>query len=317
MASIASTFVSAILPVLAIAAAGYLLGRVRAVDVEPVNAVTLYVLMPALVLHSLLSTGLGGAAVAGLVAAMIGFTFVMMALSAAVGRALGESGPALTALAFTGAFPNTGNFGIPVATFAFGSVGRDVAVVFVIVQNVLFYTLGVVLVAGTGSGTARTAGRRIVRLPVVHAVVLALAVRAAGVAPPPGGVVMDTLRLVGDASIPLFLVILGLQLAASEPGGTLKRTLPAVGLKLLVAPVVGVGVALTLAIDPPAAARAFVLLCAGPIAVSPLVLFVEFGDDADGTSGAAYLSTAVFVTTLASVVVVTAAIVLLRAGVVL
>lgn len=318
MASLVSVFGSAILPVLAITLAGYILGRTADVEVGPLNTVTLYVLLPALILHSILSTDIVGSTALRLVTAMLLFTFSMLAIAAVVGRLLGESGQQLSALLLGGSFPNSGNFGIPVATFAFATVGRNVAVLFVVVQNVLIYTLGVYVVA-RGSGDAwRGATRRVVTLPAVHAVVLALAVRWAGLVPPMEGTTMQTLRLVGDASIPLFLVILGLQLARAEPTAAIRRTTPTVGLKLLVAPVVGLAVALGIGLAPTRVARSFVLLCAGPIAVSPLVLFVEFGSDrTEGLTGAEYLGTAVFVTTLASVVVVTGMIVLLQSGVLL
>ncbi len=318
MASIVSVFVSSVLPVLAIAATGYLLGTITDIDVNPLNTVTLYVLLPALILHSLLSTDIGGSSAILLVTAMLLFTFVMLSISSGIGRALGESGPQLSALVLGGAFPNTGNFGIPVATFAFGDVGRDVAVAFVVVQNILIYTLGVYVVARGGGDAWRTAGRRILHLPVVHAVGIAFLVRWAGAVPPTDGTIMETLQLVGDASIPLFLIILGLQLATAEPTSAVRRTIPTVGVKLLIAPVVGLAIAIASGLAPSPVARAFVLLCAGPIAIGPLVLFVEFENDLDeGLTGAEYLGTAIFVTTLASIVVVTGLIVLLRAGVLL
>ncbi|MFB6133872.1 MAG: AEC family transporter [Halanaeroarchaeum sp.] len=314
MASLVSVFVEAVLPVLAIAAAGYLLGTFRNVAVEPLNTVTLYVLLPALVLHSLLSSRFGSSVALALVAAMLAFTFLMLLVSTAAGRLFGESGPRLSALVLAGSFPNTGNFGIPVATFAFGDVGRSVAVIFVVVQNVLIYSLGVAIVTRGEGRTWRSSLGRIARLPPVYAVLIAALLYAFGRVPPAGGTVVETLRLLGEASIPLFLLILGIQLQEANPGIALRRTVPGVGLKLLVAPVVGLGVAYALLIDAPVVARSFVLLCAGPIAVGPLVVFVEYEEGPSGLSGAEYLSTAVFVTTLGSILVVTGLIVLLRSG---
>jgi len=315
MAGVTSVFVSAVLPVLAIAGAGYLLRRARPVDVEPLNAVTLYVFLPALAAHSLLSSELGGDLLRLLVAILV-FSAVTFAIALAVGRAIGESGSRLSALVFVAALPNVGNFGIPVSTFAFGALGGTVAVMFTVVQGVLNYTAGVYVAAwGTGEAWRARMGR-VFRLPLVYVVVLAVAVRAAGGVPPADGTAMQTLELVGNASIPTFLLVLGIQLAETEPAAALRETVPAIGLRFLVAPVVGVGVALLVGFGDPAVARTFVLLTAAPAAITPLVLLVEFAGDSDRSPTAPeYHGTAVFVSTLLSIPVVTGVIVLLRSGV--
>lgn len=316
--SLASVFTSTVAPVLSIAAVGYVLGRVRDVDVEPLNTVTLYVLLPALILHSLVTSPLGGGTALWLFVGIAAFTFVMLGLAAAVGRALGESGASLGALMLASAFPNVGNFGIPVSEFAFGEVGRSVAVLFVVGQQVLLYTVGVYVASrATGAGS-RNAVERVFRLPLVYVVAFALGANALGVVPSPESTAMETLRLVGEASIPLFLLVLGVQLARASPRAALGRTAPAVGCKLLVAPLVATVIAMAIGFDSPDVARTFVLEAAAPVAITPLAVLIEFSADepADGDiSAPAYMGTVIFVTTLASVPVVTGLVAALRVGV--
>jgi predicted permease len=317
MTGVASVFVSAVLPVLAIAAAGYLLRTLRPIDVDPLNAVTLYVFLPALAAHSLLSSDLGGDLLRLLVA-VLAFSALTFGIALAVGRAIGASGSRLSALTFVAALPNVGNFGIPVSTFAFGAVGGTVAVVFTVVQGVLNYTAGVYVAAWGTDEAWRARMGRVFRLPLVYVVVLAVAARAIGAVPPAGGTAMRTLELVGNASIPTFLLVLGIQLAETEPAAALRETVPAVALRFLVAPVVGGAVAVLVGFGDPAVARTFVLLTAAPAAVMPLVLLIEFADDGEQSPTAPeYHGTAVFVSTLLSIPVVTGLIVLLRSGVVL
>ncbi|MFW5935073.1 MAG: AEC family transporter, partial [Halolamina sp.] len=57
--SLLSIFASAILPIVLIAAVGVVLGRVKDVEPGPLNTAVVYVLAPALVLHSLMATELG------------------------------------------------------------------------------------------------------------------------------------------------------------------------------------------------------------------------------------------------------------------
>ncbi len=58
--SLLSALTSAILPVLSVAAVGFLLGTVCGIEVEALGTVTIYILTPALVFHSLTTTSLGG-----------------------------------------------------------------------------------------------------------------------------------------------------------------------------------------------------------------------------------------------------------------
>lgn len=318
LGSLASVFASTVLPVLFMAAIGYVLGRTKDLDPDPLNTVVLYVLLPALIFHSLVTTEIGGRTALKLVAAVGVFSLSMVALAEGVGRALQRPEPELSALVLASAFPNVGNFGIPVSEFAFGRVGRGTAVLFVVAQTVLMYTLGVYVAARSSAATGLRSVRRVFELPLVYVVVLALGVNALGVAPPADGSAMRTVELLGNASIPLFLFVLGIQLSNVDPGRALRRTAPAVALKLLVAPVVGVLVVLAVGFDQPLVARTFVLESAAPVAITPLVLLIEFGDDASptGVSGPEYMGTVIFVTILASVPLVTVLIALLEAGVV-
>jgi hypothetical protein len=308
-------FASTVLPVLALAAVGYVLGAWQDVDVDPLNTVLLYVLLPALVFHSLVTSSLGGAATLKLGGAVWLFTFLMMGIAAGVAHLAGESGATFSAVVLAAAFPNVGNFGIPVSTFAFGEVGRNVAVLFVVAQNVLTLTIGVYVAARGGGEAGRGALRRVFELPLVYVVALAGVVLWAGAVPPTDGAFMRTVELSGNASIPLFILVLGIQLAKTDAGAALRRTVPAVGLKLFVAPAVALGVALAVGFSDPTVARTFVLESAAPVAITPLALLIEFTDDEGAVSGRNYISTAIFVTTLGSIPVVTGLITLLRAGV--
>ena len=129
---------------------------------------------------------------------------------------------------------------------------------------------------------------------------------------------MRTLGLVGDSAIPLMLLILGIQLARVDAAEAVSRTWGGTVLKLGVAPLVGLAVALALGFDDPAVARVFVLEAAMPAAVTPLILLAEFGEgEVGGVPVESFVSTVVLVTTVVSVPVLTGLIALLDAGVVL
>ncbi|WP_226013300.1 AEC family transporter [Halomicrobium salinisoli] len=316
--SVLSIFLSSVAPPLSIAAAGYLLGRVRDVDVDGLSAVTVYILLPALVFETLVTTSIDVGTVASIAGAMVAFTFLMGVVAWATDRSRGQEGTVVYGAAMAAAIPNVGNFGIPVASFAFGEAGRSTAVLFVVVQNLVLYTLGIYFLSkGRADGGHREAIRRVFGQPVLYAVLIAMTVAGLDAAPPADGTIMQTLGMVGDASIPIFLLILGLQVEKMDVGATVRQTLPTVGLKLLVAPVVAVAVVALIDVGDLAVTWAFVVLAAGPSAVTPMVLSIEFADDPDeGVSTGDYVGTVIFLTIFGSLPIVTGLILLARSGVV-
>ena len=318
MTGLLSVFASVVLPIVAVSAVGYLLGHARDVDVGSLNAVAIYALLPALVFHSLATTTFDRGTVLTVLGGVALYVLAMVAVTEGVGRLLGDTEPLLSALVLVSVFPNSGNYGIPLAEFAFDGVGRDTAVLFLVGQSVLFWTVGVAIASRGSGATARTAMTSILRLPLLYAVAAAGLARWLGVVPPAGSTAMATLSLVGNAAIPVMLLILGIQLSEVDYATTVSRLGTATILKMGVAPVVGLLVALAVGFEDPTVARVFVLETATPAAVTVLVLLIEVAGDAtvDGVAVSEYASAAVLTTTLVSIPVLTAVIALLEAGVV-
>ncbi|WP_374369301.1 AEC family transporter [Dongia sp.] len=102
-------------------------------------------------------------------------------------------------------FPNTGNMGLPLALFAFGDEGLAFAVVFFAISITAQFTIGMSLAAGSFSIG------RLLRMPMIYAIIAALFVLATGAEVPP--YIGNTLQLLGGLTIPLMLLALGVSLA--------------------------------------------------------------------------------------------------------
>ena len=304
--SLLSAFTQAVLPVLAVAGVGYALGVITELDPEPLATVTVYVLVPALVFHSLATADVGGAEGLRVAGAAVVLTFVMWGVSEAA--AVFADG-ARNGLVLAGLFPNTANYGIPISVFAFPSVGRTTAVLYVVGSTVMIYTVGVYVASRDAAGSSIGAAKRVARLPLVYAVPAGVAANVAGF--DGGGAAFETLRLVGDSSIPLMLIVLGVQLARTTAAGSVRDVALANAVRLVIAPAVAAPVVLALGFTDPDVARVVVLEASTPVAVTTVILTVEFGGDRD------YAATAVLTTTLVSVVTVTVLIEVLRSGAVL
>jgi predicted permease len=305
--SLTGIFVSAVLPVVVVAALGFLAGRVYDLDSGPIATIAVHVLTPALAFHSIATTELSGGAVARIGVGVAAFVVVMALLGEAAARLLGIEEPFRSGLVLLVAFANGGNYGIPISEFAFGAVGRSTALVYITAQVVLMYTLGIYLAARTGTSDWTAGVKRIVTVPLVYAVAAALAGRALGLLPAADSVAMGTVQLVGDAAIPMMLLVLGIELAGTQFGATLRSAGAATVLKLGIAPVVAAGLAVPLGFADPTVSKTFVLECAAPAAVTPLVLLIEFGEPApvDGVTVSEFAGTVVLVTTLVSIPTVT------------
>jgi hypothetical protein len=322
--SLASVFVTAILPVTAVAAVGALLGVRTEVDSEPLNTITIYVLIPALIFYSLSTTSIPPQTAVKIAVGVCVYVASMLALAIGVSRLRGWSRAETSALVLGSTFTNAGNYAIPVAAFAFGPVGRSTAVLFLIAQNVLMYTVGV-YVASRSRAASRTAAREVFKLPLVYAVAAAGLVRWLDLVP--SGTAMDTVRLTGDAAIPVMLLILGIELARTRRSAVSAAIAPT-AMKLFAAPVVGIAAVFVLSLDSPIVAQTFVLGCAAPTAITPLMLAIKYDSDGTGSARSAdesaagtnsillpeYVSAAVFTSTLGSIPTLTVLIWILQTG---
>jgi predicted permease len=101
-------------------------------------------------------------------------------------------------------FPNTGNLGLPVCMFAFGQTGMALAVGFMTISFVGQFTLGPAIAAG------RFDLKSLIRSPVMHSLVLSIAVKLLGLDVPLW--IENTTSLSGQLSVPIMLLSLGVAL---------------------------------------------------------------------------------------------------------
>lgn len=230
---------SIIAPVLICAGIGYGWTRFgRGFDVELVTVLITNVAAPCLVFHTLANLEVGAASLAGMVVGAIGVIVASTAISAVVLAAAGlRRGTYLPALVFA----NTGNMGLPLSLLAFGETGLGYAIGVFTVYSVTMFTFGPALASGT------TSWRSIARLPILYAVPIALAFMITGVAPPRW--VNATTELLGNITIPMMLIALGVSLARLTVA-SLPRSFGLAVLRLVMGFCLGLAVASLLELDP-------------------------------------------------------------------
>lgn len=103
---------------------------------------------------------------------------------------------------------NTGNLGLPVCYFAFGDVGLAYAITFFSVQCLLMFSFGDAVYAGSINY------KQVASSPIFYSVVLGVLFRSFEWSLPE--VVLNTTELLGQITIPLMLITLGVSLASMK-----------------------------------------------------------------------------------------------------
>lgn len=266
----------------------------------------LYILSPCLAFSSLTNSRLTGGDTFGLMAVMLSTTAALWLLGSLTCRFLQQDVYQTSAFLLATLFTNAGNYGVPLLDLAFGRESRDLAVVGMVTQQILFNTLAFWL-ATRGKFGWRQGLRKVLLMPVMVAVLAAVFFLVSGLPVP--GPIDKGVSLLGNAALPVILLSLGIQLAETAP---VIKDAPRIGLAVIFRLVLSPALALVaLWLLAPAfdmsglAAKVAVVVMAMPSAVSVVLMAIEFGADAKLVSAAAFFST------LASIVSLTAILTLL------
>lgn len=289
MSLLPSIFLNNLLPVFLCAGAGFALGRAFTPDIKTVTRLSFYIFGPCLVFTTLTQAEVTGGEFAQLALYTLLAVGIMIGLAGLAGLALRAERRALATLVIASVFANGGNYGLAATRFAFGDEALARAVVFFVFSTVGLYTVGI-FIASLGKQTARQALGQVVAVPAFYSLVAAGVVRGTGWPVP---VFLDrAITLLGEASIPLMLVILGLQMAQMRawPRTRLPLIGAAVALQLVVAPLVALGLAHALGLTG-AARQAAVLQTAMPAAVVTTILALQYDLDAELITGVVIVST--------------------------
>jgi malate permease and related proteins len=290
-----------VVPAFIVVGVGIVLGRAFRLDAGPLNRVALYGAVPSLVFVSLSTSDVAFDDVGLLLAANTLFLLGMAGVASAAAWLMPAA--ARRGLVATSMFGNAANIMLPVTLFAFGDAGLQRALILYVFSAVVLFTLGPLVLGGRAGGSRRRFLVVVLRLPVLWAALLGVGVNLAGWTVPVG--LERGVGLLGDAAIPLVLVLLGLQI--ERTGVRLPSGVNVVGafLKLAVGPLVGYASAWLLGVRGLDLA-VLTLLAAMPPAVNIFMLALEFGADADE------VARTVIVSTLASVVSLTLVLAVVR-----
>ena len=290
----ATALASTILTFVAIVGVGALLratGILNREDAQPINRVIIYAGLPAFIFRAVYQATLRADLLGVVAVAWIVFA-VMLAVAWLAARALKLPAPLVGGFIVVTALGNTGYIGYPITSALLGAKELPEAIFYDVFGTVCALALVGLLVAqryGDNDEARVNPLRELFTFPAVIALIVALVLKPV----PIPAQVMDGLGLLASMVAPLIMISVGLSLRASTLGRRAGPLAVVSALRLVLAPLLGLGLGMVLVGQGPAL-RVTVLEAGMPAMMLTMVVGERFGLDTD------FIASAIFVTTAAS-----------------
>jgi predicted permease len=297
--ALVSTFANNILPIILLGGAGFCLGKLLHIEPRSLGRVVFHIFSPVLIFDLLIQNELELSEAAVVIAFTFSIVTLMGSLAFVLGSLLKLERPVLISIMITTMFANTGNYGLPLVSFAFGEHALPFAGIYFATTTLMFYTLGVLL-ASLGHMNLREAAFGLFRVPTLYAVILAVLCNTWNVGIP--APVNRAVELAAGGTIPLMLVLLGVQMTKVEFSGNLRALQLSVSLRMLVAPLAALLLTALFGVEG-FARQGSVTQASMPSMVSATVLATEYHLDAKLVTAVVFISTLVSPLTLTPLLV--------------
>ncbi|MCB1096566.1 MAG: AEC family transporter [Verrucomicrobiae bacterium] len=313
LASIGQIFVTICLPLFILMGVGWLLDRKFTLDLSTLVKLNIYVLVPCFIFVRVYSSKV----VMSTAAPVFLFTLTVLAclLMLSVLVSLRQSAAQRKTLMLA-MFYNCGNYGIPLTALAFGPQATEIQVFALLAMNISTFSLGMLIAASQGKDkpSADAPNRQprapwllILRQPSIYAISLAFLLKPMELDIASISWLWTPLSYTADALIGFALLTLGVQLSKTRPSKLRGPVSCALLLKLAIAPLIAWPLTMLFGFEPETA-RILIAGAAAPTAINTALLAHEFDGDSQ------FAASAVFYSTLASVVTVSVVLALLGAG---
>ena len=288
-------FVSVVFPVFLMAAIGALVHRFRPISPEPLSQAILFIFSPALVFYGLATTQVGLSELGRIAAFALLLLTSLYVIAIVATRLVAVEKEGRSTFVIGALFMNAGNYGLPVAFFAFGDEGLAIAVAFFVTQAILSWTVGA-FIASRAQTNLLGSFVSVAKLPTSYAAVGGLLVSTLSLDVP--DFILQPARILGDAAIPAMLIVLGIQLASMREMAGVRAISGVVVIRLMVSSIVAYGLVQLLQFDD-LTSKVLIVVAGMPTAVLTIILATQYKGKPELASGI------VVVGTLASLVSVT------------
>lgn len=260
------------LPLILLLLAGVIAKRSLQIEAKPLSKITLYILSPALVFSSLVNSEVGGLELLKLATGTVGLILGLSTLLSLSSKALRWTPGLTSAMKLGSVFTNVGNYSLPIIASLFGRAGLERVAVIVVTHQLLMCSLAVYFAARSHLGAWRSLGS-VLRMPTAYAAALALGWRQFPIGPPAW--LLETVGLLAQAALPIFLLLLGVQLAGVVISRRLGLLVFGSAVKLGASPAWAIVLGSWLGLDQ-ISGKVLALAAAAPTAIVTTMLAIEF-----------------------------------------
>lgn len=292
-------FSSNLLPIILIAGIGFALQKRIGIDPRPISQIVFYALSPALVFSLLTSTEISVNELMRMATLAMANILIIALLSYIIGSFRKLEAPLISAFIISSSFMNAGNYGLPLARLALGEHGLAWASIYFVTSAMMINSVGV-YVASVGKQSPGKALLGLLKVPSVYAIPLALIIRSNGIELPAW--IDQPIEMLGAGSIPVMLVVLGIQIGRLNTFNHKNLLSQAVILRLIISPFLAWSISPLFNLD--TISRTAGIIQAGmPSAVFSMVIATKYDIEAEFVTGALVATTLISPLTVTALLV--------------
>ncbi|HKJ05255.1 MAG TPA: AEC family transporter [Geopsychrobacteraceae bacterium] len=270
-------FQQSVLPLFIIIGVALVYNRFFEPNIKEITGLTLTVFAPVFVFDAIVTHNISLVALKIPFVFMIILTGLLLIISYAAGRLLRLQQNDRISFILACSMINIGNFGLPLIYFTYGEQAVSYSVIYFVAFNFTLSTIAI-YVSSNASGFKQIM-LDLLKMPLFHAFFLAMIVVQCSVPLPEFA--LKSLGLIGQATIPLLIFILGLQLANTRfQSKFIKIIGVAVIIRLLLSPVLTYPLLETLNISG-LEQKIATLQTSAPSALLPLMYAIKFNRSPD------------------------------------
>lgn len=292
-------FGQVMLPVLLIFLAGFVFQKIMNLEIKPLSTLAIYLLLPFLVFKTFYEAKLDKNFLNVAWTSML-IMIGLLIFGMIIGQIFTFGRRKLCGFLLATAFPNSGNYGVPIIIFAFGQRSVAYAMAVMVFHNILMGVVGVYIAASANqSGRAgfKSAGMSILKQPMNYVILPAILLNLYQIKVPAN--LMKSVSMVGNITIPLIMLILGMQLAGvSIKNVSLSDMGLAIVMRLIMSPLLAYVFCLMFGLSHIITA-VIVIMAAMPSAANTTMYAIQYDAQPD------FVATSTLISTLCSVVTLT------------
>lgn len=286
-------------PIFCIFVVGFIAQKVLKFDIANLSKMSLYVLSPFLAFKTFYTHKLTTDYLYYFIYIFL-LCFALIAIVAVWSFIMKYNIKERCAMVLGSCFMNNGNYGTPVIMVFFGQLGFDLAVIMMVLQQFIMSTVGIYY-AAKGSGDIDSISQKevllkVVRMPVAYGAFLGIIFQLCQI--PLTDSILKSIGMIGDSSIVVIMIILGMQLAKLRIS---QLDYPKISFvlfnKLIIAPIVAFGLVYFMPIEL-MYKQIMIVLAAMPSAANTTLLSVQFNTKPELVSSATFISTILSLITL-------------------